>query len=383
MEEINLYGKDFSCHTIKPDLQKLIHLSIMGICVSRDFVNMNETDGCVVDRFIQDINPISLGYSSPLGGSGCLDEEDIKKYLVNKELNHFHLRNILLDFNKTAYEYLFDVSSDYLILDTGCLRFHVMIDEKRRRAITQFLMKKLHWDTEDYKEISVMDLQEDIFKSHMDKFVQTMLKYYPQERIILVEVYQADFFIEKNDRSIKKFYGDNSEGNSSIRRGFEYLVKAMPKAHVIPFIRNAIGDERHKWKLGNLHFVPEYYEYGHKALLTILDNHDAEQEQREIDKLRWEYERKIDHNYFFRQLQTNINNKNAKISSTEAVLRKANTQIDSLRNQLLTATDNNRKLEKKIQQLSKKNNNLENSLSFKIGRIVTFFPRKIRDFFKS
>lgn len=45
-----------------------MHISVMGVCISRDMVGMLG-DKVIVDRFIQDISPISLGYSGLLGGA--------------------------------------------------------------------------------------------------------------------------------------------------------------------------------------------------------------------------------------------------------------------------------------------------------------------------
>ena len=92
----------------------------------------------------------------------------------------------------------------------------------------------------------------------------------------------------------------------------------------------------------------------------------------------------FNNNESIKKLKLEIKNKTVRLEKEKKdALTEANIQVESLRNKLLTTTENNRDLEKKNLQLRKKNNNLENSLSFKIGRMVTFFPRKIRDFFKS
>ena len=168
-----------------------IHISSMGCCVSRDITGLKKDKGFIVDRYIEHVNPLSCNYKSPLGDNR-LTEESIKKFLAQPGFSSFQIRNVLLDINKDTYKYLFEKSSDYLILDMGCLSYPLLVDGQGR-GITQKLLDRLKWsdDNKILKPLSVSKLNDNELMERFKLFLREILLHYSQNRIILVEVYRA------------------------------------------------------------------------------------------------------------------------------------------------------------------------------------------------
>ena len=284
-----------------------VHFSIFGMCVSRDIVGFNKNPTFMVDRFVQDINVLSLDYESP--AEQYITEENAKGLFRNPEETHFNIRNTLLDWNKTAYEYIFKEQSDYFMIDAGCLRFPLMICRRLHRAVTKILFERVRYcDDCQYKPVETMNMMEPEFRCGMEKIVRRILDHYATSRVILIETYQVNRFVDIEKRRILDFeeldvfcHDNVVQGNQGIYRGFQYLRKKMPNAHLIPFLSNTLADEAHPWKLARLHYVPEYYEYADLALKVIISNVDRpQQEMQEIENLRYEYERKIEERYGYK-----------------------------------------------------------------------------------
>ena len=279
------------------DLSK-ITFSVFGNCVSRDTV---EVLGCHVNRFIQDISPISASYGSPLVGRDKFTEENIADYLLNPKLNHFSVRNTMLDINKDLYDYLFQVKSDWLILDVGCLRFRTLIGKKGDAAVTEFLYNRLKdvLDKEEFNLVRVTDMDEETFSKCMDKYISAILKGYDENKIIVVEEYLVADYVDSERIGIHPFSYAIKERNYDIIRGYNYLKSKLKKAHYIPFLPNVLSDEMHKWGNEPLHYVREYYEYGSEAIKLIVKQLPIEEEKIKIEELRDYYSRKIEMEYLY------------------------------------------------------------------------------------
>ena len=84
----------------------------MGICCSRDIFSSQENDGgFIIDRFIQSVNPVSAVSMTPLFSKIPLEATEGK--------TNIYKRCITLDLTKKVFDYLFEVHSEYLVLDAG------------------------------------------------------------------------------------------------------------------------------------------------------------------------------------------------------------------------------------------------------------------------
>ena len=272
--------------------------TILGICVSRDIVG---AAGFKVNRFVQDVSPISLFYGSVLGNGFRLDEENIKCYLANTKLNHFFIRNTILDMNKTVYEYLFEVQSDWLVIDAGCLRHKTLIDRERKTAVTEAHLKRLkyRYDENIYQLYETMTLEEKEFDICMGACLARLLREYPEEKIIVVESYLVSHYVDAKRSGIHKFKREIKNENAAISMGHDYLKRNLKKSHFIPFPAHILADASHKWGLAPLHYVPEYYEYGSRALKIIMRELSCEEERKVIEELKSYYQDKMKYEYFY------------------------------------------------------------------------------------
>lgn len=278
-----------------------VTFSIFGICVSRDIVTLL---GSRVNRFVQDVSPISVCYKSPLPYGFRLSEDNITEYLLDPKLNHFHVRNTILDMNKDVYSYLFEVKSDWLILDTGCLRYRTLVSKDDGVGVTECHLYRLKYKCDEnvFDFVSAMDMDEADFRKCMDEYIGRILREYDEEKIIVVETYLVDEYVDVERRELHKFTDKIKDRNAEIRRGYEYLKQRLKKAHFIPFLDNTIGDEGHKWGKATLHYVPEYYEYGAQVVKIIVRQLSLIEEKVCIDSLKNYYDQRIQIEYLYTEM---------------------------------------------------------------------------------
>ena len=266
--------------------------SVFGTCVSRDIVTAL---GSRVDRFVQDVSPISVSCKSLLPKGKKLSEENIKNILLDHKLSHFLVRNIILDMNKDVYSYLFAEKSDWLILDMGCLRYKMFMCRDDCVGVTECHINRLNYnyDKNAYYFVSVLDMDETSFNKHMEEYLDSIRRNINEERIIVVEVYLANEYIGTDHKGLYEFQVEIKKHNNEIRRGYDYLKQRLRRAHFVPFIDNNLGDENHKWGKYPLHYVPEYYEYGAEVIKLIINHLPKEQEVVCIDTLQNYYNERI------------------------------------------------------------------------------------------
>ena len=101
------------------------HISILGLCVLRDFFGMKENNGGFeIDRFVQSISPISAVSDSML--QKRIDNSDEIIQDVFHDLTNFYKRLIKQDLEKSVFTYLSERKSDYLIIDAGNCRYNLL-----------------------------------------------------------------------------------------------------------------------------------------------------------------------------------------------------------------------------------------------------------------
>ena len=276
---------------------KLLTFSILGTCCARDMIGVA---GFKVNRFVQDVNPISLLHRSFFNDGFKLDEKNIVNYLVDPKLNNFFRRNTILDFNKSVYEYFFEVKSDWLVIDAGVLRHKVLIDEKHDAAVTDVHLNRIKckYDENVCRMVSTVDLNELDFRTCMDTYIKNILQEYAEDKIIVLEIYMVPYFVDRARYCIHKTKEDIKLKNISISRGYEYLKLKLKGAHFIPFLDNIPADMAHKWGLNQLHYVKEYYEYAGLATRLISKRLPYKEEEKKIGLLKQYYQKKIEYEYF-------------------------------------------------------------------------------------
>ena len=268
------------------------HISILGICCSRDIFGFQpDNGGYIIDRFVQSVNPIALQM-----GSMLKDKDKALPESVLKGKSNFYKRNISLDLTKNVFSYLAEVKSDWLVIDAGAFRKNIFFTEDFTKASTLIFSDtaRLLKDNDsiyDYKRGggNIFDLPNDLVSEKIDEFVKNILTLYPQERIVLVEYYDILLYFDNKINSIQDGLTASyiSRENKMMRFGFYELKKRLEKAHVIYFPENVLGDVNHKWKKAPLHYIKEYYQYAFEALNVIFNKKlDADSESYELLKLK-------------------------------------------------------------------------------------------------
>ncbi|MCD7728973.1 MAG: hypothetical protein LUI60_03580, partial [Clostridia bacterium] len=219
----------------------------------------------VIDKFVQDINPVSLVKSSPL--LKPVDYEVLKDY--DKTLPSFRSYNFALDINKSAFGVLADTGSEWLFLDFSCLRYNLY--KYGQGIVTNSfgcdkLLKYLADDgfvSQNGSRLKITDFCDEELYSSLDDFMAEIFKIYPSDRIVVFEELPVSLAVGINGEvtgfdPVKEF--------AIVIKGYEYVVNKYKNIHVVKFPVNTIGDINHRYGKGRLSYTREYYDYAYAAV---------------------------------------------------------------------------------------------------------------------
>lgn len=263
----------------------MVTFNIFGNCVSRDILNplINQQKAKVL-QYSGFVNPVTV-----FSGTGEF-EMKIKDL---KDGTNFGKRILCQDYNKTSIEYFTQYQADYIIIDFIGARLDIC--KKGSHSIScsnpyyqnkAFLEKQYGLDT--YQTIKSSEISSDELIENVDKFCKTVLKYYPLSKIIINEYYGAEQFIDNG--IIKPFSYEIVKNvkryNEIVKELNDYAEKRLLGCHVIKFADNVIADKSNVLGLNSLHYTSLYYEYGAKAIETIVKNLPDDEEAAILEDLR-------------------------------------------------------------------------------------------------
>lgn len=275
-------------------------VSIIGSCVGRDALRLHNNSEFCVERFVQDIHPVSVGANSNIGISyESIMDTTMKQY----DIPNFYRKMFALEFSGAAINYLSEVSSDFLVIDIACCRFDLINGKAGLRtkyvrffyetAINDFCM------TNDIPLFSETISDENELRKLMDQylpiFFDKILQLYPINKIIFLEIVPVDFCLcktgvirecnsgrKKIRTKLIDYYKDR------IEYGNKLAMKYLKGAHVIEFPSHILADENHTWGPNRLHYIPEYYNYVFEAYKVIAKTLPFEKEKEILCKLKVE-----------------------------------------------------------------------------------------------
>ena len=281
------------------------HISILGSCIARDVFSMHENDGGFkIDRFVQANSPVCLEAGSIFTLEICGETEKRIDELISA-LKSFDRRMLKVEWKKETFSYLAEAKSDFIILDTVTLRWDMLrhcselnsyITTYFRKEINALLKEGLIYP--DAEEISLFQIPDEEFEGYMENYVRHVLELYDESCIILLEVAPVPFAAGK---SVITTFDEarNRKWEANLARGFAFLKKRLPGAHVIEFPQGVLADEHHKWGRAPLHFVQEYYDYSLEAVEIITGRFlSPDAEKASLKELKEKY------NEIFRQKYT-------------------------------------------------------------------------------
>lgn len=245
-----------------------MYIDCIGTCIIRDIMGMfDDSAGYVVGKFVQSLNPISIVEKSPL-------KKDFEVKDIFGDKSDFYQRCESLDLNKSVFDFVGGgVKSDYLLIDFGCMR-HPIFETKEGCGTVVFpekmplLVEKGYISEYSIKPILNYKLEE--IYEYLERYFEKLLQFYEEDQIIVVDVRCCLYTSNNKTKRLAVFNKTEiEEDNAAIDIAYQYALKRLPKAHIIPFPKHMLCDVNHKWGNAKLHYIIQYYQYALAALNTI------------------------------------------------------------------------------------------------------------------
>lgn len=346
--------------------KRLVNIDVISSCVCRDSFEIGKrslmSHQYKITLFHQAVSPFSL-YTPSDGPLMSINEEDLlygspwqrrliitelRKNLFEKLGEEKRDKYLVLDFTDFARNlYRLKSNSDWLLMQTEFL-------DKSKEVFEQYVNGT----------IEPWSLPSDVINSRLDSFVDDILKRYDARRVILCKVYYCDTYISK-EGPIKKFITPTGKFNEFTDYCYEYFIEAVKKRgqhiHIIDSPEKLLCNERHKWGRSLRHFCDEYYQYLLASIDCCICGYDEETELETLSCLKEECERSFEKYYLIDKLE--MENRQLKAELMKAKKNEEAARLIIKQNDLVA--------------LKQEINNIKKSKSYKIGRIITYIPRKL------
>ena len=417
-------------------VDKKISISVWGCCVSRDSLAYRQ-DKYFIPRFVQSISPYSVM-------SGRKIECNIGDFAEYPQISNFFKRNICLDANKNAVEYLTQEKSDWLLLDMSEVRRYILECSEADILLTESsaLHTVLPALKNYYGEVNFIvrksyELDESILLSRVSDLCCRFLNFYNSERIILNEFAGVNDYMD-DDGTIKSFGNGNlsetSLTNKLIKKANKVCELVLKGCKVIRMPPNNFAVACHKLGLAPLHYTDLYYDYVEKCISAIVQSSDKNLLDEQLGILYELYNQKMycarieavnvvsgnkikELNKKCVLLDQSISNLLAQKEELERRERELKDEISALEKhrlglegEIAKLKEQNAEILTKAEMLAQQNTGLKNRLtvqklklqeeqaekkavqkelsdirashSYKLGRAATYLPRKLRDALK-
>ena len=273
------------------------HISILGSCCKDIFGFHSNNGGYIIDKSIQSCGPLSLIMKSPLLKKA---DENFAGLLSDK--SDIYKRVIRQDAEKSVFSYIREVQSDWLMIDFAEMRYPIYLTESG--AGTAVFPEKIrtlreHGYIGEYQLLNPRDLSEERLYKGIDLFLNRILKLYPEEKIILVDIRAAEEFVNTQSKRCDYYQQEQIDSvNPIAEKCYQYALSHMPSCHTIPFPEETVGKAGSQWGTHCLHYSEEYYDYGLKAMNIISGgSFSLEEERCLIEKLKEMCNEKVRHTY--------------------------------------------------------------------------------------
>ena len=350
-------------------MKKTLSVDIISSCACQYALELGDkatkNNNYKVEFFYQAISPFSL-YSQPFDKLKSLTVEQ----LVYGSASEMEM--VLADVHKNAFEKIGSEKRDnYLILDlTDFSRslYQLASDEPSYLTKTDPTINNLSV-FEDYvdRTIDPQILSRKYINSCLDKYVDDLLKLYDANKIIICEVYHAKSYVSKN-KTIKHFISPVLRHNRFIEECYEYVENAISKRqeglHIIKMPKSVLGNEAHELGNDSLHFCNEIYEYLFSAIDVVCSNYERNEEEQILDSFKTRCQGQLDLIRSESELVLELDAKEEIIQATQEKLQ--------------SVIAENERLEAEKKELLAEIERIKISKSYKIGRLITYLPRKLR-----
>ena len=256
------------------------HISIFGTCCLRDIFGLAKEKGNYeIDAFVQNVNPLSAVMASPLS-----KEADERFDKIFGHQSRFYRRCARQDVDKSILDYFEENHSDWLLMDFAELRWDLFSSEKgggtyRHPEEIQQLKDEGYLD--EFRVVPTASLGLDKIYTGIDLLMARILRLYPEDHIILVDVRGVERMVNRDTERSAYFEKDAvNKINPLAQQVYTYVSSRYKACHCIPFPEDTPADHNHKWGREPLHYVQEYYDYALEAVNLITDGAGTREEER-------------------------------------------------------------------------------------------------------
>lgn len=264
-------------------------VNILGTCISRDTFSTHPNDGGYkVLKYVHEFEPFHFVCKGLE-----IDKQKYDAFDVSDKITNFRKRCMYLDATKKVMDYIKEAESDYLVIDSALFRITsmrwgdtIVCVSNHRQKFFEALNKKGVLK-EKFEEIVYVPNEE--FEERLEDFAQEVLKIYPPEKIILVEV--RGVFANFDGENISAFENidDINKKNERIAVGFDVMKKKLAGCHIIPVLDAAVADMNHWLGPATFHYTKEVYDYQYECINVINEKLPRDEEESRIRELQRKY----------------------------------------------------------------------------------------------
>jgi len=237
-------------------------ISIHGSCLTRDIFSYIDDDNIIINNYTARQSILS-SISTSLNCT--LDEINLPSKFQNDM--------ILCDLNKLLFTRLSNNKSDFFIIDCIDERFNLFSVNDSIFTLSNEIKASKILNTLDYKMIKKLELEDNLIKQSVSKYVDKILSIYKEEEIIIHEVYYSNKYIDKNGDIIyfnNQILKSNNLYNNLLSKFYLQLKLLIPNAFVINKTNNFLASENNKWGLSPFHYEDKYYKDIYNDLCNII-----------------------------------------------------------------------------------------------------------------
>lgn len=373
-------------------LSQGIHMKILifGSCVTRDAFTFDKSNEFTLDRYFARTS-LATAFNSPPINDVYTEQLNsaFQKKIVNAELK------------KEFKEYIIKNNFDYLVVDFIDDRYSVFKFKDGRKTLLSAELCNTDFKIKNQENGDIIqgfsDKWFEEWKKECLEFIQIAKEYGFINKIILNKAYWTN--IEDKNES---FYDLNkvNEANRFLKKQYDFFEKLINKDNVINYPDSLlIANNSHMWGLSPFHYVDDFYI---SLLLQLKDTefrklvkkqvsrsknmkknnlkqHKKTEEKNEITSQLDNIESLSHHQMLVMQqiknsLSDNLNNSVVKYEND---IKRLSEELEKSKNELHKKQTELTQVTQKIKQAKEQ---VENTLSFKLGHTLIYSTKSFRNF---
>lgn len=266
----------------------MVKITVIGSCACRDLFESDSENFSFYSDF-RFMSPISIT-SKPVNGfrlDFCHFPKRVK--FIN---GNWYKKNLINDFNKTAFSALDEKHGDFLVLDFAESRIglaeifwdgiddsllltnSVSFKSQYRANLKNNILKNA-----TIKTINPLEISDDLWRDSIRTFSEKIKKVFNEENIILIKNMPAKYYVDFSGVLRPYFTADHFNNiclcDILLEKINNMFIEYCPKCNVIEIPDFALGYQLHKWGNHPFHFTKLYYEYLLECVKAITIQNNA------------------------------------------------------------------------------------------------------------